>query len=548
MSLDGLITFLSLTIAAYAVLSSANKLRLKLHFRTISLISSVSLASVIYLMFFKYVAQPCPAAISEYCSALVLSESNTLLPNELAFLVILAWLFSAWLILSKKKISSSSIPTLSQLVAQLNREQRFDELIELIEPQLPFLDRVASRQTPIMVLHDLLRSLYPDSMAHEEFQRLLEKKLFVDELVEKGVPHARKIAYALSRTSLVVPSGKNSETHAKYIFRILFNEKALIKYNAIYRLEFGISLLICNTYGVQNFCKKFLVGLVSDTSSAFYSEVHNNPSIYQNNARNFPEHNKLLRFFLYDAEVARHFNIWKPIGDHALSILRRDAYPEYVDFLNGPAGWYPDQEGETDPIYTLLLFFDLMIKAALYQGIKWHMWLYYFPSFLQKILEIYDSSGSDVDQSAEFPTRASFLIYQIFDFLSDWVVEASYLPEDSVHLKFKSESAVHQNDNIPKSAALALGASMKNLMLSQNVPQAFKQHMHDVVLGRLERLDQQGVQGQLRRIMTAAIVTGGFRGADDEYGEVLMEHISHTDLTDRHFVSDYENALRSQYL
>jgi hypothetical protein len=48
-----------------------------------------------------------------------------------------------------------------------------------------------------------------------------------------------------------------------------------------------------------------------------------------------------------------------------------------------------------------------MVTAAEYQGIQWHMWLYYFPHFIEGLVKIYDTSDENIDLSDEWPTRAA---------------------------------------------------------------------------------------------------------------------------------------------
>jgi hypothetical protein len=237
---------------------------------------------------------------------------------------------------------------------------------------------------------------------------------------------------------------------------VVLQTPELIRFIATSRPKFGVQLLSCSVYGVHEFCTAFLTALVANNQSELYTEIKQNQNISFNTGYAFPPHNHLLHFLFSDATKAEHLGVWQPLGEYILTALQPGNDPDYVRFLNGPADSFDDEKWR-DRTFVVIRFFDLMVNAAEHQGVRWHMWLYYFPHFLERIVSFYDASGSDIKPNAEWPTRASYLIYQIFDALTSWIEAVKALPPGSPHRVLMSDNPTHENGNIPKSAAIALG-------------------------------------------------------------------------------------------
>jgi len=87
------------------------------------------------------------------------------------------------------------------------------------------------------------------------------------------------------------------------------------------------------------------------------------------------------------------FRLYKPIRDFVERHLDElQQHPEQ-DFYNRKPGNVYDEERDRWSVYMGIRFFDIMITQALYQGIEWHMWLYYFPPFVERMVRNYQSTG-----------------------------------------------------------------------------------------------------------------------------------------------------------
>jgi hypothetical protein len=241
--------------------------------------------------------------------------------------------------------------------------------------------------------------------------------------------------------------------------------------------------------------------------------------------------------------------VWKPIGEYVISALRPESDPAYVRFLNEPADSFEDEKW-ADKTFVAIRFFDLMVTAAEYQGIRWHMWLYYFPDFLKGLLKIYDASGENIDLTDEWPTRAAYLIHEIFGVLTGWIDNVKDIPKNSPHLALDNHTLTHQNGNIPKSAILALGSCFESLLTTGAVDDRFKKGIHSRVMSTLRTLSQGSIgeqhrAGRCRVILIKSIIQGGgeMHTPPDGYRDTLQLMWRDTDHVVRDDISGYARRL-----
>ena len=143
---------------------------------------------------------------------------------------------------------------------------------------------------------------------------------------------------------------------------------------------------------------------------------------------------------------------------------------------------------------------------------------------------VFERSALVVDQHAEWPTRASYLLYELFSDLTDWVRAARDLREGEHHLEVENDHVTHDNGNIPKSAALCLGDCMRTILLAPNVPNKFKQYIADMVLRRVSELPENGSVGLIRRCAIKSIAVGGILGRGNvAYGAAIARVLRDVD-------------------
>ena len=156
------------------------------------------------------------------------------------------------------------------------------------------------------------------------------------------------------------------------------------------------------------------------------------------------------------------------------------------------------------------------------------------------------SSDPNLDEFVEFPTRASYLIYEIIRVLLGWISVVPELPQNSPHRTMENRRALHENGNIPKSAAIALGQCMRHLMLAPNVSARVRDSNYHTIMRHLRDL-QGDACADIRAAMIASIIGRGPSGPDPAYGEALKEAFNETDHVLREYLEDYRTALIEQY-
>jgi hypothetical protein len=194
-----------------------------------------------------------------------------------------------------------------------------------------------------------------------------------------------------------------------------------------------------------------------------------------------------------------------------------------------------------------LAFLVVGLTAAACQGIKWHMWLYYYPHFLRELIDIYDDTGDEIDRTAEWPTRGAYLIYSIVSNLIDWIEIGEDLPPNSTHLVIESVLPNHENGNIPKSAVLALGRCVGLFVVAENAGYRFRAYLFSMVVRLIGRCAVDGDRSDLRRALINSIVNRGSLGREIVYGEKLKLLFDGVDYILKSDVPDFFEAITAAY-
>ena len=175
-----------------------------------------------------------------------------------------------------------------------------------------------------------------------------------------------------------------------------------------------------------------------------------------------------------------------------------------------------------------LCFFDIMVTSALLQGIQWHMWLYYLPSIIERVIKNYSPNDPLVDPTAEIPTRyAEFLSDAIYR-LRDWIRSVEDLPLDQANVRLENENVSHDNSSIPKSSILALGICLRHILEADAISRRFKQSVTSPIFGlyfELRRHHRGTDIHPYARVLLRSVVEGGFHLERDnrKYREALLD-------------------------
>lgn len=517
MTLDGLITFLGLIAAALAIVSPVTRLQIGLAARRLTVWSFAFITLVLYFEFFDLLGIRCPSMLVGVCPTV--SSKGPVTPQQAAFVVVFIWLAVLARALQRPRYGLSSLAGLDRLLDRLAESERYAELVDVAEGAIDYVADCAMGRLPFQQRRTRwaegrevgaqLKGSDPAAGATCIRYRLWIQTRF------------RTFQQVLKRDYVkLLPSDAEPRAAAKRILQTVLRNGSVVDWIARNRPRFGARLLSLHTPRTGDFSERFLGWLIANPGSALYEEIKDNQNLATCGYR-LEAHNAVLRGLFADARIAEKLESYRPIGDHTVSVLNPVNAPDYPSSLNRhyDHNW-GDRGCWRDPTYVAIRFFDIMVRAAACQGIPWHMWLYYTPTFVERIEAFYEDQTGE-DANPEYPTRAAHLLYAAIDALTDWVEVATQVDRVSVHWEPQSTAVRHQNDNIPKSAALALGICMRTIILSDRIPDRTKRFLLEVALGPARKAELRAHHPRLRGALLASLLEGGVAGGGSVYRQRL---------------------------
>lgn len=271
----------------------------------------------------------------------------------------------------------------------------------------------------------------------------------------------------------------------------------------------------------EGFVNLYIESLLRDSKSILYHEIKHSQGLAEGFDRRYSiqADNRLIFFYLADARVAERMEAWRPFGDFVIRFLDDLFYKREADAYNKALGPYYDVGRWGCPIYASIWFIDAMVLEALYQGVKWHMWLYCFPQFVERVLRNIRPDPIGLDVYSEWPTPYHYLLYAIFEAFRDWIQSASQLSISKEFIQLRNTMINHENDNIPKSSILALGICLRQVMLAKNIDTSFRTYLLEGVIRSYFGLLNAPAMQRYGELFRNVIVEGGFSSpaTQDEY-------------------------------
>jgi len=260
----------------------------------------------------------------------------------------------------------------------------------------------------------------------------------------------------------------------------------------------------------EEFFELYVTSLLAHQGGVLYGELANSRNQIGSHRYEITDRSRLLRFLFVDAKVAHKLEVYRPVGEFALNELDRLARePEHDDYNQA----YTEEKSreEQSALFATVHFFDIMVSESLFQGIAWHMWLYYFTYMVKRIVRNYKPADDPlVRPDAEFPIWYSYLLYNIFSALRNWILPVKEIPSDQENVRMASTGADHDNGNIPKSAILALADCTHSILLSDNLGEKLQGSLMDLVFGIYFDLRGSPPGDAYAEALTKAIRSGGF--------------------------------------
>jgi hypothetical protein len=393
------ITVATFLVAIYAVASRERQLELKLRFGFLDVcVIGCGLAAALYLEFYEF-AEYHHFASQRHSWPRGLTPQNT---TYFVMLFLLAWFYYR---ARSVRFSPRNIFEFQELADQLFWAGQFGELMSVLEAHSQELFQTVRGDFRLARLRQRL-----NPRPEYSFEAILRK---VTGEVPSPQPGSKESLYRRGckmvgrQVGKLLPDYQREAGAAQDIIRSVLLARPFIKALATSRPYAALQILWYwpATSDRREFVQRYLRALIENDASVLYTELESNQNLSSNGGYVIPSYNKVLHFFLSDAKLASEFRVYKPIGDFAESHL--DALGRHPDDdpYNNPMGAVDQEEVWRWPLYAVMHFFDVMVTQALYQGLEWHMWLFYFPPIVQRIVRNYRVDITLAESEAEFPNR-----------------------------------------------------------------------------------------------------------------------------------------------
>jgi len=472
MNLDSLITILGLLVAVYAIIPRVRRLEILLKFGLFGWVVTIcSLFSVMYLQFYQSFSS------IGFTPGFHLSRW-AITPENASFLIILVMAIILWGYISIRGLSRSNIVKFREFVFELVREKRYSELFSFLEKHLEQLSRIYIGRSLSHKLKGYFEEKYRDSLMYS---------IECDENGAYKINNVKATSW-LEKNRLRFYNEMSSRIHeyqapetANEIVSGILLDHNIVRVIAAERPFLALRILDKPFYQKDDFFDCYMRALVKDTRSVLYHEVRNNQNLQNHCEYDIPKSNRLLHYLFNNCSVAEELGAYKPVGDYVIKILDELNDSPHSDQYNKPMGEFAEKGQWESELLLGINFFDIMVTSALHQNIKWHMWLYYYSYFVEKIIKNMTSMDSFTDQPIEWPSRYHFAIYRMISNLCKWIDAVKYLPSDQENIQLDSERPDNENGNIPKSCMIALGEITKNLLVSGKLDERFQQYIMDII-------------------------------------------------------------------
>ncbi len=483
---NGLLTIIALVLAVYAILPKERQRELVLRFRTFDLLLAVTGLVITHaLQYYSFLRKILPLGEwkdTEF-AAYSLSEQS------LSYLIILLVSLILILRMSRFRLRPSGLAAFKNLVDAEIGGKDFSSLATVVEDH-------------IKALVDISRGRFFRS----NFHRLLGPPSFFDSIENRkrlNVP--RQLRWIVD----FVPSGKAAESLASQILTTILSNKPFAVWCSENRPYVALSILKLEASIGGPFIENFFQAQLGDSSSVLYSELKNNQNMARGHRYQFPESNRILSQVLGDPAEAERVQIWRPIGEKMIAYLSElGKHPEQDDY-NLPLEDYMDNQRYESPLSAGIFFFDLMVSEAIHKGIKWHMWLYYMTHVTDRICDNYSPRSEKIDLTREFPTKYSFVLYEITRALRSWISTLEELPVVQQNINLASTAADHENGNPIKSSMIALGQHIHSVITCARIPIRFKNDLAEQAFSQYVELNKMQNGGRYAEAFLAILLVGG---------------------------------------
>ena len=415
-----------------------------------------------------------------------------------------------------------------ELIENLHLTRRYDELVLLVEPQLPKLISLTKRQSLLVRWIDRFDRQQIDMAAILRGERPIVLPAWRKRL--------NSLLQKLKSCSLV---RDDASTQAHEVLLNLVTSPELTIHLAVAHPHFCLRLLQSNEAIRSDFIDHYIDALLDAPGSRLYVELKNNQNQSVGSRLYLPENNRLLRFFFADAEMALKNGLDKAIGE---AVCRRlDEDNKLIEKLNKPLGSYHDAGRFRCPINSGITLFEIMIHEGIHQGLQDHMWLHYFVYFAEKILKQI-AVPPDEESYQEWPTPFHFLLYRLVSIATDWAEQGARIKDSEIPEATRDGDGFDRH-YISKEATKLLGSMLRDIIPSEKISAQFKTYLLEVVVRSHINIQRDANLADVSSSFLTAVIIGSDMPTKNSYRVALKREFQKIDHVMRSDASEFRQAL-----
>ncbi|MBK9284374.1 MAG: hypothetical protein IPM51_08630 [Sphingobacteriaceae bacterium] len=250
----------------------------------------------------------------------------------------------------------------------------------------------------------------------------------------------------------------------------------------------------------------YLKTLLRNKNQFLFREIKNNQNYGEGGFQyRLPSENKILNSLLTDLDVIENNLVWKPFGECAIEELKFEKQNGFLSLFNKA---YDEKDILWSTVtFNSIWFFDIMVRKAIVEQKESHFWLHYYRYFVDLLIELIDINEiNEIDQEAEFPTNAHYIIYEVISNTRDWI-------------KYCNEN---NNDVHSYEASKCLGGCVKAVCESEKLTQKFKSYITEISIGLYFKSYYKRDQNRCNSFMVDSYIQPGLMDPTPEYKSAFL--------------------------
>jgi len=470
MDINGLLTFAGLIVAAYSLLSPVQRRELSLRLNWVDwMVVLLSIVGIHYLMFYD----SDPLAIQKAFSLGWEARQR----GEYAYWVLFAGTMFVWLRIRFFALQGADIGKLYSLAEELLNAGKYSELASLMDYHFDRLVKIhKAKEWKVQAKRIIEVAVLPDKHIKRYMLWPNKKSLLGNKLRSYLYPRLKPIIRRL-------PDESAATLAVEELFTYVFLRKPFAIEISKVHPYFALKLFSLPNVRTEMFLEAYFEALLQNKHSILYFEIRNCQTLAPGPVHRYlvETSNKLLFSSLSNLQIAQDIKIYRLLSEPILSKLTwLHKHPEEDDYNSEPEN--TDELILESEIALAIRFFDIMVLEAINQDYEWHMWLYYFRHFTDGICKNYRPVAKYVDLEAEFPTKYSYLLYEIISTLCGWVRTIEDLPAAQKNTVLKNLRPDTENGNPIKCSILCLAQCLRTVLITASIPKKFKDYLTGCVV------------------------------------------------------------------